>query len=119
MPALPRSSPLRALSVAQQQLYNQHCRHLPTVYGGTQTHPFSQLARLGRQHDTSSQQPNLTGPRRRIGLTELGATRTVKITVLVFIGILGTVETVFWAQTLWRYFSPPPSQEPEGDANLK
>ena len=35
---------------------------------------------------------------------DLGATRTVKIVVIVAVCIMGTAETIFWTQVVWRKF---------------
>lgn len=37
---------------------------------------------------------------------ELGASRIVKIVVIVAISIGGTMESIFWAQVLWAKFGP-------------
>lgn len=42
-----------------------------------------------------------------INFAELGANRAVKITVLVFLGILGAAETIFYAKAIYRYLVPP------------
>ncbi|KIV78878.1 hypothetical protein PV11_06483 [Exophiala sideris] len=47
----------------------------------------------------------------------LGASRTVKITVLIALGIIGTAETVFYVKALWHYFSGPISAQPEDAHN--
>ncbi|KIW18538.1 hypothetical protein PV08_02826 [Exophiala spinifera] len=36
----------------------------------------------------------------------LGASRGVRITVMAAIGVLGTMETIFWTKALWRYLYP-------------
>jgi hypothetical protein len=36
----------------------------------------------------------------------LGASRAAKVTVLIALGVVGTLETIFWTKALWRYFSP-------------
>ncbi|KAI1630084.1 hypothetical protein EDD37DRAFT_82155 [Exophiala viscosa] len=48
----------------------------------------------------------------------LGATRAVKITILISIGIIGTAETVFWTKALWHYFSEPTDAQPEEGENV-
>ncbi|KAL6243112.1 hypothetical protein RBB50_010212 [Rhinocladiella similis] len=63
----------------------------------------------------SQQEPNLQGQRPgpkddpsypSFSFAGLGASRTVRITVVAALGVLGTIETVFWAKALWRYFYP-------------
>ncbi|KAF2806447.1 uncharacterized protein BDZ99DRAFT_466021 [Mytilinidion resinicola] len=49
-------------------------------------------------------------------LKELGATRTVKIVVIIALTIAGTAESIFWAKVLWAKFAP--SSEDEGGEEL-
>lgn len=46
---------------------------------------------------------------------DLGATAVVKITVLTVVGVLGTIETIFWTKVLWRYFSSPATEVTDGE----
>jgi hypothetical protein len=39
-------------------------------------------------------------------LDDLGATRTMKVVIIVFISIAATVESIAWAKLLWYKFSP-------------
>ena len=41
----------------------------------------------------------------------MGATRTVKIVVIGFLCIYGTMETVFYANAAYRYFTKKPDAE--------
>ena len=50
-------------------------------------------------------------PPPRVTLKDLGAGRTVRIVVVVCICIPGTLETVFWAKMLWRYFKGDDNQD--------
>lgn len=43
-------------------------------------------------------------PKRQSILDQMGATRTVKIVVIVFISIYATLETIFYAKALYHYF---------------
>lgn len=43
----------------------------------------------------------------KFSFANLGANRAVMITVYTALGILGTMETIFWTKALWRYFAPP------------
>lgn len=45
----------------------------------------------------------------------LGASRTVKTTVVVCLSILGTMETAFWVKVLWAKFYPA-KEEGDGSA---
>lgn len=40
-------------------------------------------------------------------LDDLGATRGVKIFILVCLSIYGTMETIFYTKAIMRYFYPP------------
>ncbi|RYP09032.1 hypothetical protein DL764_001528 [Monosporascus ibericus] len=40
----------------------------------------------------------------QISFADLGMSRNVKVVVYVLIGIFGTIESVFWAQAIWRWF---------------
>lgn len=44
-------------------------------------------------------------------LDRMGATRTVKIVVIVFICIYGTMETIFYGAALYRYLTKKPEPE--------
>jgi len=48
----------------------------------------------------------------------LGASRAVKITVLVCLSILGTMESVFWFKVLWAKFYSG-VQEGDGSADQR
>lgn len=43
--------------------------------------------------------------RSTFNLGDLGASPGLKITIYTVIGVLGTIETIFWTKALWRYFS--------------
>ncbi|KAH7033272.1 uncharacterized protein B0I36DRAFT_361962 [Microdochium trichocladiopsis] len=52
-------------------------------------------------------------------LADLGLTRTTRLAVLLIVGILGTIETVFWVQAGWRWYqsrflSPSPPSGSSG-----
>ncbi|KAH8587456.1 hypothetical protein B0O99DRAFT_481996, partial [Bisporella sp. PMI_857] len=38
--------------------------------------------------------------------SELGATKTVKVVVIICLCIAGTMETIFWTRVLWEKFGP-------------
>jgi len=52
--------------------------------------------------DSKSENPSYPA----FSLEGLGANRTVKYVVYGALSVLGTIETVFWVQTLWAKFSP-------------
>jgi hypothetical protein len=68
----------------------------------------------------SSQKPidpfSTTPKKRSFGsaLDDLGATRTTKVVIIVFISIAATVESIGWAKFLWYKFSP--SSGRDGDS---
>lgn len=43
---------------------------------------------------------------------ELGASKTVKIVVIVVLSIFGTMESIFWIKVLWAKFGPAPKDDP-------
>jgi hypothetical protein len=52
--------------------------------------------------------PVSTSPKKRpfgSALDDLGATRTMKVVIIVFISIAATVESIAWAKLLWYKFS--------------
>lgn len=50
----------------------------------------------------------------KVSFKDLGATRTVKIVIIVAICIAGTAETVMYSLWIWRYFYPPKDEEDSG-----
>lgn len=44
-------------------------------------------------------------------LDRMGATTTVKLTVIIFLSVLGTMETIFYVKAALRYFYPPPEDD--------
>lgn len=68
--------------------------------------PLRQLPVSGKNQKASG-----PAPRRQSVLDRMGATRNVKIAVIVFLCIYGTMETIFYAGVLYRYFTKP---EPTG-----
>jgi len=49
--------------------------------------------------------------------SELGASRTVKIVVIIVLTIGGTLETIFWAKIIWRKFFREKEEGEEGDGS--
>lgn len=57
---------------------------------------------------------NSTNP--KITLDSLGATRSVKIVIIVAFSIVATAESIFWIKTIWSWWAPSevkPEQEEE------
>lgn len=116
------ASPLRLNNVGVQRI--QHLRR-------NQSRPPIAISHLSRQAPTSHrlhmshtlrQQPQQPGSKSRttsnpkdsepvevpkVSFRDLGATRTVKIVIIVAICIAGTAETVTYSLWIWRYFYPP------------
>ena len=68
-----------------------------------QTRPISQQDTNQRKQQSTT---NQTSPYPSLSFAGLGASRAVKVTVLIGLGVIGTMETVFWTKALWQYFSP-------------
>lgn len=47
--------------------------------------------------------------------SELGASRTVKIVVIIAVVIGGTMETIFWTKVLWAKFFGAAEEKGEGE----
>ena len=47
----------------------------------------------------------------QISFKDLGMSRNVKIFVYLVIGVLGTMETVFWTKAIWRWFKGGQEEE--------
>ncbi|KAI1098527.1 hypothetical protein F4804DRAFT_324572 [Jackrogersella minutella] len=43
----------------------------------------------------------------------LDMSRNTRIVVLVILSIFGTIESIFWVKTIWRWFSGPKDDESE------
>lgn len=77
----------------------------------------SLVARLHSQRDAASKHADPSKPGSpeypSFSFAGLGATRAVKVTVLVALGVAGTLETIFWTKALLRYCFPSPSPDKE------
>jgi hypothetical protein len=88
--------------------------------------PFTRSSQLASQQLPKSQgpppgRPSQASPNGNPSLPAfsfqgLGMSRTTKTVVLVAIGILGTVETVFWFKAGYRYFFPQVESGGGGEA---
>ena len=77
--------------------------------------PLTQRSSYSQQQSTRAEKPPGSDselPPISFNWTDLGANRTVKITILIAVGIIGTTETIFYTRALWRYFVPPESSGP-------
>lgn len=96
-------SPLR--NTTSTTSTNLLCRPSPNIQS------LQQTARL----NTDSRKPPENPSYPAFKFSNLGANRAVKITVYTVIGILGTLETIFWTKAALRYFkSSEPIQNKQG-----
>ena len=101
-----RQSPWRSVSSAYSPANLQISRALLSTH----------RARLADQRSEKMQQPESNKQSSKpapenpsmpaFSLQGLGATRTVKIVVLCAIGIMGTMETIFYTKVAWNYLFP-------------
>lgn len=85
---------------------------MPTVIrSDTHLRPLTAGARQLHQQ-TLPPTDNLK-PKRQSTLGRLGATRRVKIVVLIFLAIYGTMEGIFYTTWLYRYFTNKKTEEGE------
>lgn len=47
----------------------------------------------------------------KMSFSDLGASRPVKVVVIVALAIVGTMESIFWMRVLWEKFGPAPKEE--------
>jgi len=113
----------RSILIVQPRQTSQRLRHelkssnvlpscLPSARHFSRQHILETKPNESAQQQSSSQpsKPQQHAPnpgsdmKATLSFKELGATRTVKIVVIVAICILGTAETIFWVQVGWRKF---------------
>lgn len=83
----------------------------------------TQHANLSTTDDKTSKKASEQKPNPTMGdgtsysnfFKEHGASRTTKLIVIGAISIVGTMESIFWIKTVWRWWSPPP----EGEENVE
>ncbi|KAH8821977.1 hypothetical protein F5884DRAFT_108755 [Xylogone sp. PMI_703] len=94
---------------------NTHLYRPSNIQHHSQISRFTQSTRLSHQRSSGSRGSSENNPSYpTISFADLGASRAVKITVYTVIGVLGTLETIFWTKTLWRYFTSASSDEDGG-----
>ena len=49
----------------------------------------------------------------QVSFKDLGMSRNVKVFVYLVIGVLGTMESVFWAKAIWRWYKSGEGEEEE------
>lgn len=47
----------------------------------------------------------------KVSFRDLGASRTVKVVVIVALMVFGTMESIFWMRVLWEKFGSAPTEE--------
>lgn len=72
------------------------------------THPQSFQDRKTSNHE---RKPHENPSMPQISFKDLGMSRNVKIFVYLVIGVLGTMETVFWTKAIWRWFKGGQEEE--------
>ncbi|OTB16848.1 hypothetical protein K445DRAFT_283926 [Daldinia sp. EC12] len=75
----------------------------------------SSLSKNRPANDPSNKQPDDIPPM-GFSFEGLGMTRTTKIVVIIIISIFGTMETIFYAKWLWRWYSGTENNETETKA---
>lgn len=72
-------------------------------------------ARSSNQSSTTKQStkpsPSSNPELPRIKFSDLGASPAVKYTLYAVLGVLGTMETIFYAKVGWRWLYPPVEAE--------
>lgn len=68
--------------------------------GVDQTSPLASATESRTSHQKSA-----VKPKRQSALDRLGATRTVKVVIIVFLCIYGTMEGIFYTTWLYRYLT--------------
>lgn len=116
------STPLAILlSMASKELHVKHLRvNQPFLHQRLLMRPnaATQLRHLGdnsrirhRASATASEKPESSKKGGRLSvLDRMGANRTTKIVIIVFLSIYGTMETIFYANAAYRYFSKQNSE---------
>lgn len=72
------------------------------VYQAPLSSPRISRYSTGKASPKPSKNPSYPG----FNFKELGASRTVKVVVIVALSIGGMMESIFWAQVLWAKFGP-------------
>lgn len=103
-PAPWHSDPL-ARTFTQSRYLSQSSRRLASADKPRNAEPPKSSAHSSSEPGAGAQ------PKRQSTLDRMGATRTVKIVVIVFICIYGTMETIFYAGALYRYLNNKPEPE--------
>lgn len=112
---------LRTSRKTASELY--HVRSAAPSAFHTQTAQFQPAGKDSVPRDSSAKSPGKTKvsdnlqdpPRRKSIFEELGASRRVRIVIIACLTVLGTIESVFWAQAAWRWFRPRAAKETGGD----
>lgn len=109
-PPLPPPPPLTTIirqSQGTNRASSQHPHSAIRSYRRYTTQDQSRHQDPLRQLPVSGKNQKASGPatRRQSVLDRMGATRNIKIAVIVFLCIYGTMETIFYAGVLYRYFT--------------
>ncbi|RHZ59782.1 uncharacterized protein CDV56_101831 [Aspergillus thermomutatus] len=72
----------------------------PQTIASFSTHLAVADKQIGSQKGRSQQNPEIPS----FSFDSLGLSRTTKTVVVVVLGVFGTIESWFWAQTIWRWW---------------
>lgn len=100
---------MKHVRVSQPSLH-QHLLLRPNA--ATQLRRLGDNPRIRPQNSaTASEKPDSSKKGGRLSvLDRMGANRTTKIIIIVFLSIYGTMETIFYANAAYRYFSTQNSE---------
>ncbi|KAK2598612.1 hypothetical protein N8I77_012008 [Diaporthe amygdali] len=104
LPTVPRRGHVNRVGVNRPILHQHFPFRTPTA---------TQLRQLSENHksraEASATASEKTASARKEGrisvLDRMGANRTTKIVIIVFLSVYGTMETLFYANAAYRYFS--------------
>lgn len=104
-----RTAPVKHVRVSEPPL---HQRLFMRPNAATQLRHLGDNPRIRPQASaTASEKPDLSKKGGRLSvLDRMGANRTTKIVIIVFLSIYGTMETIFYANAAYRYFSKEGSE---------
>lgn len=110
LPIASRTAPLQLVRISWPSLHQRLI--LRSNERATQLRHYSGNPRVRpREPATASEKLDSSTKKGRISvLDRMGANRTTKIVIIVFLSIYGTMETLFYANAAYRYFSKENSE---------
>ncbi|CAJ2508009.1 Uu.00g091950.m01.CDS01 [Anthostomella pinea] len=83
----------------------------------TSTRQLSKTQHGSSQHGSDPSKPQSPDdPLPSFSFDGLGMSRNVKIVVIVVLSIFGTMETVFWAKAIWRWWNKEEEEEDDDES---